>query len=420
MEMFENLRYLIRNVKKPTFKIGFISYYYPTENNFTNGVAVHLYYLSRKLAERGCEVHVFTHSDKNFIKEEYICEGKLIIHGIDIGFKGVVGDDVIKKRMRYLLFDNKVILEITSENNKRKFDIIHTHGWLTAGAFVSRMFNNIHWVHTFHALEKARLKFMTSEEKKYFNLTHWIESNVHYADAVIAVSNYLKKDIIETLKIEGKYAFYIPNGIDFSLFNAHKAHKEKKIVFVGRFSLEKGIDIVAEISKKILERTSDVKIVIVSQGSSKIGSLQPLRKEFETLEAKYGGRFLWIKEPKNREFISQLYKSSMVCIQPSRYESFGLSVVEAMACGSVVISSNQGGLPEVVGKAGFVVALKSNEFVKRILRLLKDSQLRKNYIKKGLKQVNKYDWDSVADKTFELYRIIAKNKNYPIVEGYTF
>ncbi len=417
--MFEKFLYLLRNLKKPSFKVGFISYYYPTKNDFTNGVSVHAYYLSRKLAERGCEVHIFTNTDRNFVKEEYLNTGKLVIHGLDLGFNENIKDDIIKKRMRYLLFDQRVISEISSENNKRKFDIIHTHGWLTAGAFISRMFNNIHWIHTFHALEKGRLRFMTPEEKKYLNLTQWIESTINHADALIAVSNYLKGETIKTFKLEGKKVIYIPNGVDISLFNNKHAVKEKKIIFVGRFSLEKGIDLVADTFKKILDTTSNVKVVLVAK-TSRIESLQGIIKEFEDLEKKYPARFSWIKDSQDRRTIANLYKNAMICIQPSRYEAFGLSAIEAMACGDVVICSNQGGLPEVVGHAGFVVSPKSEDFVTVALKLLNNPKLRKKYASRGIQRASQYDWDSIAAKTFELYRVIAKNKKYPISEEGSF
>ena len=82
--------------------------------------------------------------------------------------------------------------EVTKENNNDKFDVIHTHGWFTAGAFISKYFNDVKWVHTFHSLEKDRIKFMPKEEQKYSKIIQWMESTIEYADALIAVSRKLR------------------------------------------------------------------------------------------------------------------------------------------------------------------------------------------------------------------------------------
>ena len=407
--MLSGLIYYIRKLLKKPFKVGLISYYYPKNNSHVdNGVAIHAYYLSRKLAEFGCEVHVFTNGEKNMIKKNYIGKGKLIVHMIDTGFDCTLDDVIVRKRMSYFIFDNKVINEITKENSKGKFDVIHTHGWLTAGAFISKYFNNIKWVHTFHAIEKNRLKFMSEDEKKYFEIAKWIESTTNYADALIAVSQNLKKEILENYLMEKEKVYYIPNGVDISLFKPlNSSISEKIILYVGRFSLEKGIDLIPKIAKEVLEKDDKAKFFILATGTT-TPSVEKVKEKFDTLAKKYPNRFVLEREPKSREELAKLYNKSLICIQPSRYEAFGLVVLEAMACGKAVICSDRGGLPEVVSNAGIIVKLNSEKFAKQILRLLDDFRLRERYSRRAIKRAEFFDWNKVAGKTLALYKNLQK------------
>ena len=393
--------------KKP-FKVGLISYYYPEGSKFENGVAIHVYYLSKELAKLGCDVHVFASGDKSFIKKQYVGEGRITIHRISSKFDCPIDDIIIKKRMNYLIFDNKIINEVTKENAKGKFEIIHTHGWLTAGAFISKIFNNIKWVHTFHALEKNRVGFMSKAEKKFFGIAKWIESTIKYANALVAVSHNLEREILQNYPIKKEKVHYIPNGVDLSLFKVENVMtNEKKVLYVGRFSLEKGIDLVQKIALEVLSKNKEVKFVVLATGTIS-PSIEKVKKEFDTLKEIFGDRFALLRESISREELAELYNESSIVIQPSRYEAFGLCVLEAMACGDAVIVSNKGGLSEVVGNAGIILPTNSQLFSKEILKLLDNYRLRERYGRRGVERARKFSWIYVAKKTLELYRKISE------------
>ena len=109
MDLINKLKFTLKNLINKPFKIGLISYYYPSDKEKTlNGVGIHVYYLSRELAKLGCEVHVFAHGERDSTKENYIGDGKLAIHWISTKTKTKISDPVIAKRMSYFLFDNKI------------------------------------------------------------------------------------------------------------------------------------------------------------------------------------------------------------------------------------------------------------------------------------------------------------------------
>jgi len=405
--MINQISFYFRSLVKKPFKVGLISYYYPEKEKLNNGVAIHTYYLSRELAKLGCEVHIFASGDKNSKKKQYLGEGKLVIHRINSDPKLKIKNGVLNKRIDYLVFDNHVINQVIKENTNEKFDILHSHGWLTSGAFISKYFNDVKWIHTFHAIEKNRLKFMTSEEKKYFKIAKWIESSINHADAIITVSNRLKIEALQTYPIKKEKIYTIPNGVDLSLFNTnYPTTHEKKILYIGRFSNEKGIDIVLKIAKEILKKDVEIKFILVSSDKG-IPSLEKVRKGFEALQEEYPERIHWYREDLSLEKIAELHKESIIYIQPSRYESFGMCVLEAMACGEAVIVSNKGGLPEVVENAGIVIPLKTNLFTKEILKLVEDFKLRERYVRRAIERSKEFSWEDIAKRTLALYRKVS-------------
>jgi len=102
------------------------------------------------------------------------------------------------------------------------------------------------------------------------------------------------------------------------------------------------------------------------------------------------------------------YSGAQVFAYPSLYEGFGMPILEAMACGCPVITSNISSLPEVAGDAALLVYPKDEkEIAKAMMALVDDEKLRNKLIKRGYEQVKKFSWQKTAEKTLELYHKIA-------------
>lgn len=100
-----------------------------------------------------------------------------------------------------------------------------------------------------------------------------------------------------------------------------------------------------------------------------------------------------------------LYNAATIFIYPSLYEGFGLPALEAMACGTPVIASNQSSLPEVVGEAGILVNPRDvGAIAEAISRLLVDSELRQRLSEAGLAQAAKFTWPEMGMKLVKLYQ----------------
>lgn len=102
-----------------------------------------------------------------------------------------------------------------------------------------------------------------------------------------------------------------------------------------------------------------------------------------------------------------LYNLAEVYVQPSFDEGFGLPVLEAMACGCPVISSNYGSLPEVVGDAGIKVEPTAEKLAQKITKVINSETLQKELTEKGLKRAKEFSWKKTAEQTIKVYKFIS-------------
>jgi len=109
------------------------------------------------------------------------------------------------------------------------------------------------------------------------------------------------------------------------------------------------------------------------------------------------------------EDLPALYSAADVFVYPSVYEGFGLPPLEAMACGTPVITGDRSSLPEVVGEAGVMVdPYDPDAFAKAMAKVLSSESLRAEMRTRGLSQASKFSWDKMASETLEIYREVAR------------
>ena len=384
---------LLDALSKPRLKVALISYYY--QKPTISGVGIHVQNLAKYLVKHDCEVHIFCHGDA----DTYYKENGAYVHVIG-RILTPLGDSFSKKRLEYDIFESEVIKEVIRENLRRKFDVVHTHGALTKSAFIIKKVYNIKWVHTFHAIEKLRVKKLSKEEKQFEDLVSWIEHTTNYCDGAIFVS----KDLLDNGKKQYtlKSTKVIPNGVDFELFHYHPIIN-KNVLFIGRFSKEKGIELLPELIEQIMMiKDATFTAVCPYQYMPLEGELKKIRNSIDRLEKRYKQRLRIITALQDQEKLIKLYQESQVYIQPSKYESFGLCILEAMAIGRPVVAFNVGGIPEVIGDAGFIVNNKK-EFIYKVKQLLENKRECVRTGKNANKRTKNFDWDLIAKQTIQYY-----------------
>ena len=384
---------LIDSISKQKLKVALISYYY--QKPAISGVGVHVLNLAKYLVKHNCEVHLFCHGDT----DNYYKENGVYVHVLG-RILTPVGDSFSKKRLEYDIFESEVIKEIIRENLKRKFDVIHTHGALTKAAFIIKKVYKIKWIHTFHAIERTRAKKLSKEERDFEDLISWIEHTTNYCDGAIFVSKNLL--VLGKKNYNLKSTTIIPNGVDFEIFN-YEPITNKCVLFIGRFSKEKGIDLLPDLIESVMKiKDATFTAVCPVNFSSFEGELKKIRDSISKSEQRYQKRLRIITTPQDQAKLIKLYQECQVYIQPSKYESFGLCILEAMAIGRPVVAFNVGGIPEVIADTGFIMNNKK-EFIYKVKQLLENKGECIKTGKNANKRAKNFDWDLIAKKTISYY-----------------
>ncbi|WP_013325273.1 glycosyltransferase family 4 protein [Gloeothece verrucosa] len=112
------------------------------------------------------------------------------------------------------------------------------------------------------------------------------------------------------------------------------------------------------------------------------------------------------------EDLSAIYSGATAFVYPSLYEGFGLPPLEAMQCGTPVITSNTSSLPEVVGNAGIMIDPKQeDDLCQAMLNVINNSQLRASLSQKGIQKASQFSWAKCAEETVKVYRLATEHKN---------
>lgn len=291
------------------------------------GVGVHIHTLSKELVKQGHEVYVITYPHKD-IKD---------IDGIHvIGTKGLNIPGV-----RGLMFKKNAKKALENLLEKEDIDIIHGHYIFPAGAAAVEV-GNEHGIKTYVT---AHGSDMFEVYKKQPIMRSTIKNVLKRADVVLAVSNALRHEIIATgvsgIADKTRISW---NSVDIDKFSPDNNDSFKKefkledkpiVLFVGNLIKRKNVDSLLE-AKKIAY--SDYYLVVVGDG--------PLFKKLKKKVEDENIRDVIFTGSRND--VENIIPSCDVLVLPSYSESFGLVLIEALACGKPVIGSNVGGITEII------------------------------------------------------------------------
>lgn len=234
------------------------------------------------------------------------------------------------------------------------------------------------------------------------------------AKHIIAVSNNTKKDLIKYADCEPNNITVIHNGVNQKTYYPQKTFKKpeffqdeyKNILYVGSGRPRKNLDMLIRTLHRITRNNTKIKLIIAGQISE-----QDKKRLDTVVEALKLRKSIIFAGPVNEEELPIFYTSADVFVFPSLYEGFGLPVLEAMACGCPVITSNTSSLPEVIGDAGIMVNPTNDiELGNAITDVLSDDDLRKNLAKKALRRAKYFSWEKTAEETYKLYKRVMEEE----------
>ncbi len=222
----------------------------------------------------------------------------------------------------------------------------------------------------------------------------------HRARIVLTVSEHSRRSILRRLKLPDEKVVVVHDGVNMEQFHpcdpapvrAKYGLGGRYILFVGSLDPRKNLDRLLQ-SLMLLSDIHNLELVIVGSGSSIFRPVSVSRPKRRT-------RLLGYVPD---EDLPGLYSGAALFILPSLFEGFGLSVLEAMACGTPVISSYAGALPEVVGDAALQIDPTSVEGMAEAMRtLLSQDSLRDELRQKGLERACLFSWQRSAEQVWEV------------------
>ncbi|MGB9995568.1 glycogen synthase [Streptomyces pseudogriseolus] len=299
-------------------------------------------------------------------------------------------------------------------------ELVHSHTWYAnLGGHLASLLYGIPHVVTAHSLEPLR-PWKAEQLGGGYALSSWVERTAYEAaDAVIAVSGAMRDDILDCYPaLDPARVHVVHNGIDTSLYRPDPGtdalerigldRSRPYVLFVGRITRQKGVPHLL----RAVRGVDPAAQVVLCAGAPDTPEIdREFRELYEELSRVREGVH-WIPQMLPRPEVIQLLTHATVFACPSVYEPLGIVNLEAMACGTAVVASRVGGIPEVVdhGRTGLLVDL-DDDFEAGLTRaldaVLGDPESARAMGEAGRERaVGEFGWDTVARRTAGLYEKI--------------
>jgi N-acetyl-alpha-D-glucosaminyl L-malate synthase BshA len=345
---------------------------------------------AKKLVENGIEVHVLTQHNPGIPYEE-------VMDGIHVHrfkwlepkeFRALVHFKGLKDNLRLVTYVISLFFTLIKIVKKYKIDIIHAHSVIPTGLIV-----------VFVAKIMGRPSFITSHGMDINNFDaksiygYMISFSLNHCDKVISVSG----DLAETMKslgIKENKIVILRNAVDTERFKPFKnielrykyaiGENEILILFVGYLDTFKGIFELIDAFYEINKKNKNVKLMMVGTG--------PKKDELKKKVSKSNLEDFLIFTGKLSPFeMHKYYQAADIFVLPSFTEGLPISVLEAMACGLPIVTTNVGGIPEAIedGLNGFIINSKDENGLREKLKILiKNKGLREKFGNKSIEVIH--------------------------------
>lgn len=378
----------------------------PHPSEFASGVIQVVYSISKQLIDRGHEVEVYT---SNALGLKRKLRNKVgLTDGIKVHYFAYVA--------YYGTYFITPSLIAALKRNIEQFDVIHIHDFRTFQAGVAA-----------HYAKKMGIPYVVQTHgsipqvgekqglKKIYDIL-WGHRILSHAAKVIALSP-MEVEEYKNIGISEHKVEIIPNGIDLSEFENVPARGQFRrsfglsethqvVLYLGRVHKIKGLDLLLKAFAELSKDLTQAKLVIVGPdrvivdaGRGYLASLQKLIRQLEIEErVVFAGPLYGVAK-------LGAYVDADVYVLPSRREAFGITLVEAMACGTAVVTTETCGIAGLVNHhAGYCVPYDERELRRVLLSLLTNEGLRREMGQRGRKLVSEeFTWDKIVQKLERVY-----------------
>lgn len=397
----------------PAMKALFLTNEYPPHTY--GGAGVHVEYLSRELA---ClmDVEVRAFGDQDASAEHLRVQG----------FPKATDDYTCPKGLRSVFSAASRCVDFNTMAIDA--DVVHCHTWYThLGGVLAKLNYGVPFVLTVHSLEPLR-PWKREQLGGGYDFSCWVEKTaMEMADAVVAVSQETKADVLRLFNVDEKRVHIIYNGIDPDEYRATGSTdvltsqgidpNKPFVLFVGRIARQKGIIHLVNAIKYFDPGFQ----VVLCAGAPDTPEIAAEMKAAVALAQAARPGVIWIEQMLDKKSVIELYSHAAVFCCPSIYEPFGIINLEAMACETAVVASAVGGIKEVVvhGETGFLVPLEqlqespfepvepdrfARDLAAPVNRLMADPALRQRFGEAGRRRAEgHFSWAAIAKQTRQLY-----------------
>ncbi len=318
--------------------------------------------------------------------------------------------------------------DLTMANAASEATVVHSHTWYAGMAgHLAAMLYGVPHVLTAHSLEPMR-PWKAEQLGGGYRISSWVEKTaVEAADAVIAVSSGMRRDVLDTYPaLDPDRVHVVLNGIDTEKWRPVEAGGEGSVLtelgvdlsrpivaFVGRITRQKGV---AHLVAAAHHFAPEVQLVLCAGAPDTPEIGEEVASAVRELSESRSGVF-WVREMLPQPKIDEILSASTTFVCPSVYEPLGIVNLEAMACGTAVVASDVGGIPEVVAdqETGLLVHYDANdtasferELAYAVNTLVAQPDKADQFGAAGRQRcIEEFSWAQIAEQTLEIYRKIS-------------
>lgn len=389
--------------------------------NIYGGAGIHVQYLARELAHL-CDVEVRCFGDQDVPAENPTVWGTTTDKSAYTAPKPL--QSVFSALQNCLDFNSRNI----------DADVVHLHTWYSHfGGILAHLNYGLPMVLTVHSLEPLR-PWKREQLGGGYDFTLWLEKTaIEMSNAVIAVSNETKADIIRLFDVPEERVPVIHNGIDpdeycptYCPHTLEKHHIDPDIpfvLFVGRITRQKGI---VHLVNAIQHLTPGTQVVLCAGAPDTPEIAAEMEEAVDAARQNFDGKIIWIQEMLPTQEKIHLYTHARVFCCPSIYEPFGIINLEALACETPVVASKVGGMKEIIvpGEHGLLVPLEqqtespfeatqpetfAKDLASALNEFLTDESKSQTMGKLGRDRVlAQFSWTEIAKETLALYEKVCR------------
>lgn len=314
----------------------------------------------------------------------------------------------------YPLYMTRLALDL----RKGGFDIVHLHNFTQFIPVIRALNPGIKIVLHMHSEWLSQLDNNVMRER------------VKYADLILSCSEFITARTRKAFPEAAYKCRTLYNGVDINHFSEapggpEKQKKKQMLICVGRITPEKGLHVVIDAFNTLACSYPDLELCLIGQeritpaeflselsDDPRVRSLKAFypgsykKRVMESLAPALSSRVFLSGHVSHSDIVS-MYAGAMIFLNASYYESFGIPVAEAMACGLPVIAARTGGIPEIVqdGLSGLLIEPgDAGALAAAVTKLLENNALRGSLARAGCERVRaRFNWDSIAGELAEFY-----------------